>query len=1052
MNAPDSTCDPNAVERFLAGGLAESENLAFEDHLESCVSCRVNLDKLAAEDAWWDQARTYLSAAEPPVNGESNGTEAMLFSLKNYLAPTDDPRMLGRIGPYDISGIVGCGGMGIVLKAFDAPLNRYVAIKVLAPHLAMNPTSRGRFAREAKAAAAVVNLNVIAIHCVAEANGLPYFVMPYVSGPSLEKRLREAGPLPTIEILRIGRQIAAGLAAAHAQGVVHRDIKPANILLEEGTERVTITDFGLARAADDASMTQTGVVAGTPQYMSPEQARGEVVDARSDLFSLGSLLYACATGEPPFQATTSLGMLKRVEECRPRGVREVNPEVPPLLADIIGRLHAKSPADRSQSAAELADLFEKYLAHLAQPEGASAPVVPVASIPDEPRVGDQDYRRTPGVLRVSQTQTKAVDPRTERREVAPGANQDQGRPPHVTVGASLFLVFAVLAVGTAIWFAVRDAQTKVFVENEQPFPTVFHQDFRKPFDEPLPTGVAYWKGSEKRIRFLPEGMHIKIPRPVVPTERVGLVTGFGLRGDFDVSVSFDAFKAEQPMRTAGAGFNLGVELSNGETYTLARYVNDQVDGLGWQKDGANLTAPARVAAGTTRLVRAGSTLYRLWKPDSEATHFEIVDKAHIGAADVRRVYLNLFVGQTPHDIELRVLEWSIRGHKESNPGVGEPLMAPTRTGWATLLLVVLFIGLLTLCIVGWRRFQATRTAGGDPLGEKRQVAADTIPLPCTTCGASLKVHARLNGKQVKCPQCGATLVVPAEAPREGAVKTQMDEKKRSPFATVGASVLLALIVLALGTGLWFAVRGRSAQKKTFEERPEPLPMVFEQDFRKPSRLPLPEGLLFYADATEKEVQIRADGLHIKNAKPSIVKQGLGLATDFGLKGDFDVSVSFDSFHAPTATRDGLGFNCLVQTVSGDKYSFARRVTLQGEGLAWHNGNIGPSTFPTTSTAGTMRLVRTGSTLFRLWTPKTDGTDFQVVGKFDMGTEDLHHTYLSMFTGKMPLDIDVRVLEWRIRGQKTARLGANAQPAAPADPPNQLHSPPDEVRPIMPAKK
>ena len=197
---------------------------------------------------------------------------------------------------------------------------------------------------------------MVAIHAVAEAGGLPYFVMPYVSGPSLEKRLRQTGPLAVVEVLRIGLQIAAGLAAAHAQGLVHRDIKPANILLDDGAERVTITDFGLARAVDDASLTHSGVIAGTPPYMSPEQAAGQTVDHRSDLFSLGSVLYAMCTGRPPFRAETTLAVLRRVEECRPRPIREVNPDIPAWLAGIVGKLHAKDPADRFQSAAEVAAL------------------------------------------------------------------------------------------------------------------------------------------------------------------------------------------------------------------------------------------------------------------------------------------------------------------------------------------------------------------------------------------------------------------------------------------------------------------------------------------------------------------------------------------------------------------------------------------------------------------------------------------------------------------------------------------------------------------------
>jgi serine/threonine protein kinase len=281
--------------------------------------------------------------------------------------------MLGRFGGYEITGAIGYGGMGIVLKGLDASLNRYVAIKVLSPHLAASGPARRRFAREAQAAAAVVHENVVAIHGVAESGGLPFFVMPYIRGNSLQKRLDEHGALATAEVLRIGMQTALGLAAAHAQGLVHRDIKPANVLLADGVERVQITDFGLARAVDDASLTRTGMIAGTPQYMSPEQARGELVDARSDLFSLGSLMYAMCTGRPPFRAETSLGVLQRISDSKPRPIQEIKPEIPAWLARIISRLHEADPADRFQSAGELAVLLERCLAHVQQPNLVELP-------------------------------------------------------------------------------------------------------------------------------------------------------------------------------------------------------------------------------------------------------------------------------------------------------------------------------------------------------------------------------------------------------------------------------------------------------------------------------------------------------------------------------------------------------------------------------------------------------------------------------------------------------------------------------------------------------
>src|SRR5262245_24619179 len=202
----------------------------------------------------------------------------------DFLDPSDQPGSIGRLGHYEVRDVVGRGGMGVVLKAFDESLHRVVAIKVMAPQLATGATARKRFTREARAQAAVTHDHVVTIHAVEESGRLPHIVMQFVARQSLQDRLDRTGPLALQEVLRIGMQTAAGLAAAHAQGLVHRDVKPANILLENGVERVKLTDFGLARAADDASLTQSGVVAGTPQYMAPEQARGEPVDQRADLF------------------------------------------------------------------------------------------------------------------------------------------------------------------------------------------------------------------------------------------------------------------------------------------------------------------------------------------------------------------------------------------------------------------------------------------------------------------------------------------------------------------------------------------------------------------------------------------------------------------------------------------------------------------------------------------------------------------------------------------------------------------------------------------------
>src|SRR5262245_41150838 len=211
-----------------------------------------------------------------------------------FLAPPQRPESLGRIGHYEVLELLGRGGFGIVFRAFDEVLQRVVAVKVMAPQIAATSPARKRFLREARSSAAVRHENVVQVHAVEE-QPLPYLVMEYIPGETLEQHIDRVGPLEIQDILRIGAQVARGLAAAHDMKLIHRDVKPANILLESGVDaRAKLTDFGLARAADEASLTQSGVVAGTPMYMAPEQACGETVDHRADLFSLGSVLYEMA--------------------------------------------------------------------------------------------------------------------------------------------------------------------------------------------------------------------------------------------------------------------------------------------------------------------------------------------------------------------------------------------------------------------------------------------------------------------------------------------------------------------------------------------------------------------------------------------------------------------------------------------------------------------------------------------------------------------------------------------------------------------------------------
>ncbi len=296
---------------------------------------------------------------------------------------------LGRLAHYRVLKELGRGGMGCVLLAEDTKLRRQVALKVMLPRFAQDAGAKQRFLHEARAAAKIKHDNVVTIFQVDEVGAAPFIALEYLRGTPLDKYLKDNGALPVSAAIRIARDMAEGLSAAHQQGLIHRDVKPANVWLEAPKGRVKLLDFGLARADhDDTHLTQSGAILGTPAFMAPEQARGEKVDGRSDLFSLGVVLYRMITGKQPFNGPSTAAVLTAIAIDTPAPVRSLNPQVPESLERIIMKLLAKAPSQRHASAQQvIADLkgVLKEIAHgKATPTETYVPVAPKRSVKRPP--------------------------------------------------------------------------------------------------------------------------------------------------------------------------------------------------------------------------------------------------------------------------------------------------------------------------------------------------------------------------------------------------------------------------------------------------------------------------------------------------------------------------------------------------------------------------------------------------------------------------------------------------------------------------------------------
>jgi serine/threonine protein kinase/Leucine-rich repeat (LRR) protein len=417
-----ATCpSPADLERLFLGGLPEQEVEALEEHVLGCGSCLETLRRLLhsketlagvlGKETRTDPPGSHcvvddlvkkleslrsLSASSPQTQTVSQNDTANPqaqpppcrpddadrtqtpdtgheSSVTNFLTPPQADDELGRLGKYRVLQILGHGGMGVVFKAEDPLLRRTVAVKVMLPALAASASAGQRFLREAQAMAAIEHDHIVRIYQVEEQRGVPFLAMELLKGEPLADRLNRESKLPLADVLRIGREIAEGLGAAHATGLIHRDIKPGNIWLEDRSHkrpacelsqpeptseplvatasRVKILDFGLARAgAQPPGLSQPGAVVGTPEFMAPEQGRGGPVDARSDLFSLGVVLYRLATGQQPFHGADTVSTLLSVATHEPAPPLAIDPDLPPELSDLVMKLLEKDPTRRVASA------------------------------------------------------------------------------------------------------------------------------------------------------------------------------------------------------------------------------------------------------------------------------------------------------------------------------------------------------------------------------------------------------------------------------------------------------------------------------------------------------------------------------------------------------------------------------------------------------------------------------------------------------------------------------------------------------------------------------
>jgi len=411
-----SACPSSSdLKRLVLGQLAETDAARIQKHLDHCEPCLTSLQQCVASDEFLNAVRT-----NRPTNSETTQTlnvsidwlrgalatwmrthdrtesdkvvlPPSMADVKGLFSPPEAPDEIGRMANFRVLRVLGVGGMAVVFEAEDMGLKRRVALKLMRPAIAASPGATERFLREAQSAAALKHEHVMTVYQVGTFGATPFMALELLSGETLDARLNRTGRMSVREVARIGREIALGLAAAHARGLLHRDIKPANIWLESShppadataetatqhdnpasvahrevsSGKVKILDFGLAKTwRDESGLSYPGLLIGTPAYMAPEQLAGEAVDPRTDLFSLGCLMYRMAAGKHPFGGENLLSVVQALTVKQPVPVRTLNPECPQALADLIGQLLAKSPGQRPPSAQAVADVLQSILRSL----------------------------------------------------------------------------------------------------------------------------------------------------------------------------------------------------------------------------------------------------------------------------------------------------------------------------------------------------------------------------------------------------------------------------------------------------------------------------------------------------------------------------------------------------------------------------------------------------------------------------------------------------------------------------------------------------------------